>query len=50
MTRGQRFLAKSDMTLRANESRIRFLLIDLEIQRPTIVGCRRDVTTFSSAA
>ena len=41
MTVRNNLFTKRDMTLRANKSGIRFLLINLEIQRPTIVSGSR---------
>ena len=47
---GNTLLAKRDVTLRANKRGIFFLLIGLEIQSPTIIGCGSDVTPVRSAA
>jgi hypothetical protein len=50
MTLRNNVLAKRNVTLCANKGRVGFLLINLEIQRPTIVGRRRNMTPFRSTA
>src|SRR5712691_9078030 len=47
---GNTFPAKRDVALRANKRGILLLLIDLEIQSPTIIGCGSDVTSVRSTA
>ena len=44
------FLAKRDVALRTNESRIFFLLIQLEIQSTAVICRRRDMASIRSAA
>ena len=43
-------LAKGDVTLRANEGRIFFLLVDLKIQSAAIIRRRRNMASIGSAA
>src|ERR1041385_1087466 len=48
MSCGRRLAAECDVTLRACETCALVPLIDLVIQNPTVVECRRHVTTFAA--